>query len=223
MKTVKIIYKFLAAVLLFYALIAGFLMEVPLLPALGDAIRNLFFHVGMWFSMVTLLAIAVVAGALYLKNLRISYDIIAEQAVNLALLFGLLGLLTGMSWAKVSWGDWWINDPKLNGAAVTMLCYLAYKVLRGSVRDRQQAARLAAVYSIMAFVLMLVFMFILPRLSAGSIHPGSDGTPVLNPAGLDNRLRMVFYPAVIGWILLALWILEYAVRIAQLTEKKKNR
>ncbi len=222
MKILKPTYKTLSALLLFYALIAGLVIEVPMLPALGDAVRNLFFHVGMWFAMVVLLSISVVSGLLYLRNFRPSYDRIAVQAVNLALLFGLLGLLTGMSWAKASWGAWWINDPKLNGAAVTMLCYLAYKVLRGSVRDVQQGARIAAVYSMLAFVMMLVFMFILPRLSTGTIHPGSESTPVLNPAGLDHRLRLVFYPAIAGWILLSIWMLELSVRVARLSENRKN-
>ncbi len=81
-----------------------------------------------------------------------------------------------MIWAKFTWGAFWVNDPKLNGAAVGMLVYLAYIVLRGSVEEEDKRGRLAAVYNIFAFVLFFVFIMIIPRMAAASIHPGTDGT-----------------------------------------------
>ena len=39
---------------------------------------------------------------------------------------------------------------------------------------------------------------------------------------LDNDMRMVFYPAVIGWVLLSLWILDVKKRLAILTHKKNE-
>jgi len=213
MKILKISYKSLAIILLFYALVAGLTINTPDLPVIGESIRNIFYHVGMWFSMIALLVISVGFSIAYLKKQKELYDIIARQSVNLAMLFGLLGILTGMIWAKSSWGSWWVNDPKLNGAAITMLSYLAYTVLRGSVKDPSQKARISAVYNILAFAMMVVFMLVLPRTAAGSIHPGQDGNPALNPGELDATMRLVFYPAITGWILLSVWLLELTVRI----------
>ncbi len=222
MKILKIIYKSLAIVLLCYALIAGLLKETPDLPVLGDSIRNLFYHVGMWFAMIVLLAISLVTGIAYLSNQKLSWDNISNNAVNIALVFGILGILTGMVWAKISWGSWWINDPKLNGAAVTILSYLAYKILRSAVKDPAYRGRIAAVYNILAFAMMLVFMMILPRTGAGSIHPGQGGNPALNPAELDASMRLVFYPAIIGWILIGVWYLELCFRIDKLKTESEN-
>jgi heme exporter protein C len=216
------IYKILCIVLLFYALFAGLLFRVPDLMQLGEAIRNMFYHVGMWFSMIVLLIISVIYSIRYLKSARETHDFIANEAVNTALAFGILGILSGMVWAKVSWGNYWLNDAKLNGAAITILAYLAYKVLRSSVKDLSQQARIAAVYNILAFALMLVFMLILPRTSARSIHPGNNGNPAINPAELDNSMRIIFYPALAGWILLGIWILEIRVRIAKLKSTITN-
>jgi len=129
--------------------------------------------------------------------------------------FGILGLITGSIWAKNTWGAWWTNDVKLNGAAATMLVYFAYFLLRNSVDDEEKRARIAAVYSIFAFALMAVFIFILPRLT-DSLHPGNGGNPAFAKYDLDNTMRVVFYPAVIGWTLLAAWIADIRLRIRYL-------
>ena len=47
-------WKILAVVLLVYTFTAGFLIEVPI-PHLQETIRNLFFHVCMWFGMMILI------------------------------------------------------------------------------------------------------------------------------------------------------------------------
>jgi heme exporter protein C len=52
-----------------------------------------------------------------------------------------------------------------------------------------------------------------------SLHPGKEGNPALNFNDIDNRLRMVFYPAVIGWTLLGVWIVSIKIRLNLLKEK----
>jgi heme exporter protein C len=55
--------------------------------------------------------------------------------------------------------------------------------------------------------MMFVFIMILPRLT-DSLHPGNGGNPAFGKYDLDSDMRLVFYPAVIGWVLLSLWILD---------------
>jgi len=136
------------------------------------------------------------------------------------LLFCALGLVTGALWARATWGAFWTNDVKLNGAAVTALIYLAYLVLRGSIPDAHKRARLAAIYNIFAFVLLVLFLFVLPRLNAiDSLHPGNGGNSGFGDLDMDNRLRTVFYPAVLGWILLGIWMFTLRNRAARITEQ----
>ena len=123
-----------------------------------------------------------------------------------------------MIWAKFTWGSWWVNDPKLNGAAVSLLVYFAYLVLRNSLNEEQKRAKVSAVYNIFAYVLLIVFIGILPRLAQGSIHPGDVNNP-LTVKTMDNHLRLVFYPAIIGWILLAVWILNLRIKICKIEHK----
>jgi|CXWK01.1.fsa_nt_gi heme exporter protein C len=182
---------------------------------LTESIRNLFFHVPMWFTMMLLMTISVVMSVRHLRTGSLDHDGAALAAVHVGLLFAVLGLITGSIWARVTWGGWWTSDTKLNGAAVTTLVYAAYLVLRGSVSDPHKAARLAAVYNIFAYVLMMVFLMVLPRLG-DSLHPGNGGNPAFNQYDLDDRLRLVFYPAVLGWMLLGAWAWTLARRLDRL-------
>lgn len=208
-------WKVTGLVCVFYAIIAGFLLPVPALPILHETIRNLYFHVTMWFSMIILLFVSVVYSILFLSGFKLKNDLIADESATVGMLFGVCGLLTGMIWAKYTWGAYWVNDAKLNGAAATMLVYAAYFLLRNSIEDEQKRARISSVYSIFAFVMMIVFIMILPRM-VDSLHPGNGGNPGFSQYDLDNTMRLVFYPAIIGWTLIGVWILNIRVRIKTL-------
>lgn len=192
---------------------------------LNETIRNLFFHVPMWFTMMTLMTIAFWYSLKVLRSGDLEADRSALSAVDASLLFAALGLVTGSIWARATWGDWWTSDPKLNGAAVTVLIYGAYLILRGSVPDPHKRARLAAIYNIFAYVLMFVFLMVLPRLN-DSLHPGNGGNPAFSQYDLDSSLRAVFYPAVLGWILFGVWaytLHQRAARLQSLSDEANDR
>ncbi|WP_202409430.1 cytochrome c biogenesis protein CcsA [Hufsiella arboris] len=212
-------WKVLAVLLVTYTFIAGLLLPVPALPIIHETIRNLYFHVPMWFSMCVLFGISVWYSVKYLLKGDENYDLIAVESVNTGLLFYVLGLVTGMIWAKYTWGEAWSNDPKQNSAAIAFLVYCAYLVLRNSIEEEQKRARLSAIYNIFAFPIMLVLIFILPRMT-DSLHPGNGGNPAFGRYDLDSYMRLVFYPADLGWIFLGIWIatLRFRMRVA---ERKK--
>jgi len=208
-------WKFLGIALVMYSVIVGLTMKVPDLPLIGESIRNLFYHVVMWFSMMVMFIIGLVGSIRYLSSFDMKYDRLAAQAVNVGLLFGMLGIVTGMEWANFTWGTPWTNDPQLNGSAVTILAYFAYLVLRSSLDEDHKRARIAAVYNIFAFVLLVVFIGILPRVASNSLHPAAGGN-ASTMATLDNSLRMVFYPAIVGWVLIGTWIIQIRLRISRI-------
>lgn len=208
----KNFWKFVCIVLLFYTVYEGLEGKVPRQAILNETVRNLYFHVTMWFSMIFLLATSVYHSIQYLRKGNLQADTKSYAYVETGLVFALLGLVTGSFWAKFTWGDWWTNDPKLNSVAVGMLIYLAYLLVRSSLPDDQQKARISSVYNIFAFIIFMVLIWILPRMT-DSLHPGNGGNPGFNSMDLDNRMRMVFYPAIIGWTMLGLWISNLRVRI----------
>jgi len=210
--------KIVAVVLLFYVHIAGMLFDVPRLNILNETVRALYFHVPMWFGMVLLFLLSVYYSILYLRNPAQRLDYLAVEYANAGLVFGILGMLTGMLWANYAWGSPWHGDPKQNGAAIALLVYLAYFVLRGSVENEEQRGRLSAVYNIFAFAAMVPLIFIIPRMTS-SMHPGSGGNPGFNMYDLDSRMRLIFYPAVVAWFLIGVWIVSIRVKVRTLEEK----
>jgi len=215
-------WKILSVLLILYTLVWGLLNPVPRLDILNETIRNVYFHVPIWFAMLFQMGYSVVFAVKQLANHDIQSDLISNQAAQTGLFLSIPGLLTGCMWAKFTWGTWWtFEDPKLNGVAIAVLIYLAYFILRSSIIDELKRARIAAVYNIFAFVMMFVFIMILPRLT-DSLHPGNGGNPAFGKYDLDSNMRTVFYPAVIGWILFSLWILDVKKRIARLAYQKNE-
>lgn len=202
------------------SIVAGFLGPVPALFLLHETIRNVYFHVPMWFVMFALYLISVIYSIRYLNSGRINDDLLAVEAVNTGIVFCIIGLLTGMQWANITWGDPWPNDPKTNGSAIATLVYLAYLVLRNALEEEQKRAKISAIYNIFAFPVMIVLLYILPKMT-DSLHPGSGGNSTFGDLDMDSQMRPVFYTAIIGWILIGIWIctLRYRVR---LLENKKN-
>lgn len=210
-------WKITGFLLVLYTLIIGMLTSVPKLDILNETIRNLFYHVPIWFAMLFQMGLSVVYALKFLSNSKLENDVVSNQAAQVGLFFSVPGLLTGCMWAKFTWGTWWtFEDPKLNGVAIAVLIYLAYFILRSSIPDFQKRARIAAVYNVFAFVMMFVFIMILPRLT-DSLHPGNGGNPAFGKYDLNNNMRLVFYPAVIGWILISLWILDIKKRMNKLS------
>ncbi len=214
-------WKLLTIFLLFYTLIMGFLGDVPRLPILNETIRNLYFHVPMWFGMVIILFTSLVYSIRYLSKGKHDeeLDLYAVESANVGILLGILGLTTGMIWAKYTWGDYWSNDPKQNASAVGLLMYLAYSFLRSALPDESQRAKISAVYNIFAFMIFIPLIYILPRLT-DSLHPGNGGNPGFNVYDLAKSLRPVFYPSVIGWTLLGWWLVTLRVRLRKIISKK---
>jgi len=212
-------YKIFSVVIILYTLVWGLLNPVPRLDILNETIRNVYYHVPVWFTMLFLMAVSFVQSILALSKNSLINDGRAYSAALVGFFFSLPGLLTGSIWAKYTWGTWWtFQDPKLNGVAISILIYLAYFILRFSVDDELKRARLSAVYNIFAFIMMNVFIMVLPRLT-DSLHPGNGGNPAFAKYDLDSNMRLVFYPAVIGWILFGYWLFELKNKIDYIKNK----
>jgi len=191
----------------------------PFQPRIFETIRNLMLHVPMWFTMFLLMGIGFVASIRQLSSTQSTqHDLRAESSVQVGMVFGVLGLITGSLWARFTWGAWWVDDPQLNGAMVTVLVYAGYLILRATVENQRLKARLSAVYNLFAFVILIILLMVLPRFTE-SLHPGKGGNPGFNSYDLDSSLRMVFYPAVIGWMLLGLWMYRVRLATAALNQK----
>ena len=81
----------------------------------------------MWFGMMIFYTVSVVYSILYLVSPKIKNDYNALEFARMGTVYCILGLATGAVWATYQWGDAsvWKSDPKLIGAAIALLIYLA--------------------------------------------------------------------------------------------------
>ncbi len=204
--------------------LAAFLLNIPRISILEHTARNLYFHVPMWFAMMAAFVVAAYHAACYLGTGDRVRDVRAREAARVGTAFGVLGLLTGMVWARFTWyqgtGLWWNFDPKQTMAAVQLLIYGAYFVLRSGIDVPEKRGRVSAVYLLFAAATTPFLLYVLPRQMA-SLHPGAEGNPAFSEI-THPTMRLVFYPAVIGFIGL-FWVLyTQRVRLALLKLRREE-
>ncbi len=195
-------------------------VSFPYRALLGETIRNQYFHVSLWFALMLLMLAAAVYAGKYLRSGDVRHDYRSEALTRVGLLFGVLGLATGMVWANYTWGKPWSGDIKQNMTAIALLIYLAYFVLRASMASEQQARRVGAAYNLFAFAMLIPLLYIIPRMRE-SLHPGAGGNPGFGGEDLDSTMRMVFYPGIIGFTLVGLWLASLWWRTQQLANNPR--
>ncbi|MCS7188294.1 MAG: cytochrome c biogenesis protein CcsA [Bacteroidia bacterium] len=205
-------------------LVLAFFFPLPSIRGLGWTDRNLFFHVPMWFAMYALMGLSFFWSAKYLLREEPLRDMYAKEGAVIASFFGILGLLTGILWSRVTWAEnlpdtdpqaWWGWDPKQTFALIALLMYSAYFALRKNIREERLRARLSAVYNIAATILVVPLTFFLPRY-LGGLHPGAEGTPAFRAEDISFSHRWIFYGAVIGFVALGIWLWQIRVRMSKL-------
>lgn len=213
------------AVVLTGVIFAGFLGNIPQLDILEQSARNLYFHVPVWFS---LMAATIVSAYHSLQHLRTGArirDVRAREAAKIALVCGALGIVTGMVWARFTWyegtGIWWNFDPKQSMAAVLLLIYGGYFVLRDAIDDDRSRGRISAVYNLFSVVTMPFLLYILPR-QMESLHPGGEGSPAFSQTDLAPAMKWIFYPSVLGFLGLFWLLYTQRVRLAWIEESLRD-
>ncbi|MCH8523284.1 MAG: cytochrome c biogenesis protein CcsA [Balneolales bacterium] len=215
------IWKIAVAIWLTLVLIVGFLLRIPMIPILEETARNLFLHVPMWMTMSVCFFIGVVHSLRYLSSENIDFDIKAASVTKVGVIFGICGLLTGSLWARFTWGTWWtFAEPKINMSAMAMMIYVGYFVLRSAFTDEKKRAKVSAVFNIFAATTIPFLLYIIPR-QLPSLHPGADGNPAFSDMTAPE-LRVIFYPAVIGFIGLGMWLYDLTYRTQKLEYKHQQ-
>ncbi len=211
-------WKILSVLLLLYVIIGGFMVPVPVIGNNQQAARSIFFHLPMWMAMYTLLTISVVNSVWYLATNDLRRDVRASSAASVGVLFGVMGFLTGMLWATYTWGGTIVNDPKQMTTAIALAIYMAYLVLRMSFTDIDKRARVSAIYNVFAFALLIPLTYIIPR-TVDSLHPGSASSPGFSDKDTAGTIKMVLWPAFLGFTLLGIWIYTLRNRYKRLALK----
>ncbi|WP_233505540.1 cytochrome c biogenesis protein CcsA [Rhodohalobacter sp. SW132] len=212
------VWKYIVAVWMTLVITVGFLISIPHIPILEETARNLFLHVPMWFTMMIAFGMAFVFSIRYLNSEDLKWDRKAETATAVGLTFGICGLLTGALWARFTWGTWWtFAEPRMNLSALSMLIFVAYFILRSAFNNNVKKAKISAVYNIFGVTTVPFLLYIIPR-QLPSLHPGAEGNPAFSDMTAPE-LRLIFYPAVIGFIGLAIWMMDIMNRYKKIKDR----
>ena len=203
------------------------IFTLPLILILGERARILFYHVPVaWISVLAYL-ISMIYSIMYLRTRKIENDIKAASSAALGILFCLLATITGMLWAKFNWGQFWNWDPRETSIFMLLLIYFAYFGLRTAIENPETKARLSSVYSIIAFITVPFFVFVLPRITSG-LHPGSqDDTssgPILSgqSESLNFAKQIIFSLALSSFTIIYFWLFNLTVRINKIKHLTNN-
>ncbi len=188
--------------------------EIPDIPGLEERGRIIFFHVPTAWVTVVAYCVSMIYGIRYLRSGLPVDDIRSVSAAALGSMFCVLATVTGSIWAKFNWGSFWNWDPRETSIFVLLLIYGAYFALRSSVDVEEKRARLSAVYTIIAFITVPFFIFILPRI-VQTLHPD----PIINTQGqlhMNRTMFVVFLSSLAGFTAFFFWIWNVAVRVGKL-------
>jgi heme exporter protein C len=213
---------------LYMALITVLAFNIPIgfIPGLGERARIIFLHVpSAWLSVIAFF-VSMLYGIKYLNSRDIVNDIKSSASAEIGFLFCFVTTVTGSIWAKFNWGSFWNWDPRETSIFVLLLIYGAYFVLRSAIDIEERKATLSAVYSIIAFVTVPFFIFIMPRIMPG-LHPGSKGDP--EGAGpvvsfkMDPNMRILFFASLIGLTLVYFWVFKIRTKAEVLKIQIENK
>ena len=186
----------------------------PMERTMGLVQKVFYFHVAAnWAGMLGFL-VAAVAGGIYLSRGTRIWDIVGVAAVEVGLVFSLIGIITGSIWARPIWNTWWTWDPRLVTVTVMELIYIAYFMLRQGIDDPGRRARYAAVYAIIGFISVpLTFLSI--RMYR-SIHPIVITS---SSAQLSPEMTRTFMFSLLTFTVISVDLLWHRIRLGQLQER----
>ncbi len=149
--------------------------RAPYESSMGLVQKIFYFHVPSWFAMFTAIGVCGVFSLIHLFKTNPRADRIAEAAAEIAVLFGLMGLVTGPLWGRKAWGVWWQWDAKLTIALLLEMAFISGLLVRkygGPGSDKLAAAVGIFGLAVVPFVYQAVNIW-------RTIHPLTSVVPTL--------------------------------------------
>ncbi len=137
----------------------GALIAAPPDYQQGETVRIMFIHVpAAWLAMFIygVMALAALGTLVWRHPLA---DAAQKAAAPLGAGFTFICLVTGSLWGKPMWGTWWVWDARLTSVLVLFLIYLGLCALWRTIEEPAQAARAAAILTLVGVVNIPIIKF----------------------------------------------------------------
>src|SRR5947208_5286262 len=179
----------------------------PFDSTMGLVSKIFYFHVPSWFAMFPAIGICGVASLIHLFKTSPKADRISEAAAEIAVVFGLIGLVTGPLWARKAWGVWWQWDARLTMALLVEMIFIGYLLVReygGPGSDKLAAAVAIFGMANVPFVYVSVNIW-------RTVHPKTSVVPEL--ARTAPGMAAAFWFCVLAFMLLFALLLTARIHL----------
>ena len=125
----------------------------------GATVKIMFVHVpAAWLGIFAwaLMSAAALGTLVWRHPLA---DVAAKAAAPIGAAFTLMCLVTGSLWGRPMWGTYWVWDARLTSVLVLFLMYLGVIALWRTIDDPTQAARAAAVLTLVGAINIPIIKF----------------------------------------------------------------
>ncbi len=188
----------------------------------GNVQRIFYFHVAAFSGAFVSFGVGVVGGVLYLIKRNSRWDTMALAGVEVGFALSLINLFTGMIWARPIWNTWWTWDPRLTSAAIMVLTYAAYFMLRAGIETPETKRRFASVYAILAFSTVVITLVII-RIRPDTIHPAVIGPSPANSEGTfemtSSMITTLGFSSFVWSVLVPWTFIWWRMRLETLSEQ----
>lgn len=229
-RTIRIL-NWAAGLALLISLIMVF-FYAPVERTMGNVQRIFYFHVGTAWVGAIALFVALIFGALYLRQGKPVWDTVVVASVEIGLVFLTITTAAGSIWGRPAWNTWWLWSPRLTLITIAWLTYAAFFMLRGAIEDEEKRARFSAVYVMVAFI-TIIMAYVSVRILR-DIHPvvfggvaesaqgAAEGLQEFAPGLESMRMGITLTVNVISFsILYAAWLFN-RIRLQYLHERVSN-
>ena len=189
--------------------------KAPVEASMGIVQKIFYFHVPAATSMYIGATVCFVGSAGYLARGTYKWDALARSGAEVAVVMGLMVLVTGPLWAAKAWGVYWTWDPRLTTSMLSILIYVAYVVMRSFAGDGDAERKFAAALGVLGAANLPIIHYSVQKW--GGNHPKviSSGGGGLGHPDMKLALSLGF----LTFILLATLLIWSRYRL----EVSKNR
>jgi heme exporter protein C len=206
----KLFAPLVALVAILFVAAPYLIAEAPYESTMGLVQKIFYFHVPSWMAMYTAIAVCSIASAIFLFGNNKTADAYAVAGAEVAVLFGLMGLVTGPLWGRKAWGVWWQWDVRLTTALLMELIFIACLLVRkyGGPGSEKLAAATALFGGATApFVYKSVDIW-------RTVHPKTSVVPELLKGSMPGS-GLPFIFSAIAFVLLATLLMMLRVNLAK--------
>ena len=144
------------------------------------------------------------------------FDRVAGASAEVGVLFMAMTLLSGSLWGRITWGTFWVWDPRLTTTAFLFVTYLGYLAVRGLGGTAEQRARRSSVIALLAVLEIPLVHFSVELWN--SLHQEASVLTRNSDVEMDGLMLFSLFFGVVVFTLMYVWLVLHRQRALTLQD-----